>query len=532
MHASRRWLVVSVFILFAISLPLFLLASRQKQDPRSHASEPAAQEEIADEDNGNMLDEEANINNYSPEAENASNGQNSNAPLAPNTALNREVYGFITYWEVNDTANTYLQYKYLTTLAYFGLHMNKDGSINKTGHPYKVWSGATFHQIAMNAHNAGVRIHPTIVLFQGGNIHEMLAHHQDQAINNIMEMLTTSPNPVDGVNIDFETPRSADRDAYINFVGKLHDRMKAQNPNWTLVVDTLGSAADSANSPVTQLANNSDGLFVMSYHFKDPKNAKTAGSKNKYEVLQRVVSRYLSKVTPDKVILGFPLYTSSWKTSDNSLNSHTTGGAGQKLYRAIASDVKNIDVNYDPTEKTAWYALKCGNDWEEVYYDNRRALDDKFGLVNDNNLGGVGFWAFNQDRGSMDTWNAIYDSFAASGLTTPTPKPGFTTPNPTGNCQAVQGTGGGGGGGGGGHQPTPTPTLDLSQYKSADVNGDTHINLLDWHAIRSCSIFTKWRDTQVCPQGSDLQKNSDMDSNNEVDQDDITLWILKYHASK
>ncbi len=533
MHHSRKWLVLSVVLTLLIALPIFLLASKNQQEVRSHASGPDVATSLDEVDEGNQLEDTTNSNDSVSADETPANATSTNETTPNNPKLSKEVYGFIPYWEVNTDADKYLQYNYLTTLAYFGLHLNPDGTINKTGHPYKIWAGKTMHQITINAHAAGVKIHPTIVLFQGSNIHQMLSLHQDTAISSIMDVLTTSPNPVDGVNIDFESPSSSDKALLVKFIKNLDSTMKAKNPSWTIVYDTLGSSADSANSPLPDLEPYVDSFFVMSYHFKDPGKATQAGSKNRFAVLQRVVTNYLKRVSPDKVILGFPLYTSAWKTADGSLNSQSLGGAGQKLYRSIASDVKNIVVNYDPNEKTAWYALKCGNNWEEVYYDNQQALDDKFSLITQNNLAGAGFWAFNQDEGSLDTWNAIYDTFAdKSALPRPSAKPGFVTPAPTGSCKAI----------GSGLSPTTAPTqgplnpiptsTNVTQapinLKSDDINGDGKVDLLDWNILTACSIFSGIRNEKICPTGSIQQKASDLDGNGSVDQDDITLWIKQF----
>lgn len=536
MHNSRKWLILSIILTLLIALPLFILASKNQQEVRSRASGPNVATSIDEVVDGNQLEDTANSNAQVSADETPSNTTSTNETTPNNPRLSKEVYGFIPYWEVNADADKYLQYNYLTTLAYFGLHLNPDGTINKTGHPYKIWAGKTMYQITVNAHNAGVKIHPTIVLFQGSNIHQMLANHQDTAINSIMDVLTNSPNPVDGVNIDFESPSSSDKTLLVKFIKNLNSAMTAKNPKWTIVYDTLGSSADSSNSSLPSLAPYVDSFFVMSYHFKDPSKATQAGSKNRYAVLQRVVTNYLKRVSPDKVILGFPLYTSAWKTTDGSLDSLTTGGAGQKLYRSIASDVKNINVNYDPNEKTAWYALMCGSSWEEVYYDNQQALDDKFSLITQNNLGGAGFWAFNQDEGSLDTWNAIYDTFAdKTALPRPSAKLGFVTPAPTGNCKAI----------GSGLSPTAVPTggsvspipttINVTQapvnLKSDDINGDGKVNLLDWNILTACSIFSAIKNEKICPVGSAKQKASDLDGNGTVDQDDITLWIKQYNAS-
>jgi len=43
--------------------------------------------------------------------------------------LRREVFGFLPYWELGST----LDYNSLSTIAYFGIDLNTDGTLDKTG---------------------------------------------------------------------------------------------------------------------------------------------------------------------------------------------------------------------------------------------------------------------------------------------------------------------------------------------------------------------------------------------------------------
>ena len=66
-------------------------------------------------------------------------------PLAPLTAdqvshrLTREVFGYLPYWELNSGIDAYLRYDLLSTIAFFGVGIKVDGSLDTTTSGYKAY---------------------------------------------------------------------------------------------------------------------------------------------------------------------------------------------------------------------------------------------------------------------------------------------------------------------------------------------------------------------------------------------------------
>src|SRR5438132_8893125 len=54
------------------------------------------------------------------------------AATSSNEGLRREVFGFAPYWALNQGQQTIWNYSLLSTVAYFGLTVNGDGSFNHT----------------------------------------------------------------------------------------------------------------------------------------------------------------------------------------------------------------------------------------------------------------------------------------------------------------------------------------------------------------------------------------------------------------
>lgn len=470
-HFSKR-LILSILVINLFALPVILLVAKNQQDSGTRASGPTENltigaesdvtQDIPDEVSNSYIEEQTVDSQVEVQEKSLAQTRTLAAPsndTPTNNKLSKEVYGFLFHPFVTSTADNYLQYQYLTTLAYMGVSMQKNGLVSKENGPWRVWNSQAMHTITENAHKNGTKIHLTFVLFNTSKcptcISELVATPQSRqkAVNTIMDTLKNSPNHVDGANINFEVPHTSDREEFTDFIKRLDAAMNAYNPKWTLVIDTFPSSTSGGGFDLQALSPYVDGFFVESYSLRAYKSTDYAGSFNTAAALNKVAENYLTKVPGRKVILGFPLYTYGWKTADNSLKSKRTGGTGLILYKEVAKDIRSFTVNYDSKQPSAWYSYPvCKNGrttWRQVYYDNDKAFAAKFNIANNKNLGGVGFWAFNEDQGLMDVWNGIYTAFGdKTKLDKPVKKPGFVMPAATKvdkNCKP-------------GNNLTPTPT--------------------------------------------------------------------------
>src|SRR5450759_3868816 len=63
------------------------------------------------------------------------------------TALRREVLGFLPYWELGSTLN----YDTISTIAYFGVDLNGDGTLNKSGNGWNGWNSSAMTSVISDA---------------------------------------------------------------------------------------------------------------------------------------------------------------------------------------------------------------------------------------------------------------------------------------------------------------------------------------------------------------------------------------------
>lgn len=599
-----------------------------------------SQEPVNNEDAGNaqFSTELTTYSNESPtETEIQALNQAVNLTSTPsNSKLKKKVYVYIPYWEIDKEADIYLQYDFMTHFIYHGISLGKNGVINKTNGPYLVWKGQEMTKIVKNARASGVKVIPNIVLFNSSNssgLTDFLKNPEarKKGVRQIMNFLKNSPQPVDGVAIDFEYPASAQKEELTSFIKDLKNEMKTHNPKWDLIIAVAGYSYSGGGFDLKKLEPHIDGFFVMSYHLKDPRQAEKAGSTNPIGSLQKVADGYLEKLPAEKIVLGFPLYLAEWKTQDNSLRATKkpgTGGgktvaqnecglSGTTCTRLAQRYMKTYGRKYDSKDKAAYYSFYVcqgkNKGWHQVYFDDEQAFSDKFEMVNNKNLGGVGFWAQNYDKGYLDTWAAIYNKFADKANTSkPAKKPGFENPAPipSNGCDDQEASpipdsktklnleiGLNGIGSTGNQNPikksikikidifapdgvrisntsknitydpssgkykgtipidipkaelynifitspsylfarfdrniTPETTAVIPAFNlsAGDINEDGTRNLIDWNLVNACSIYNKIRNHNLCPDGSSLMTNSDLDSNGKVDLDDINLWRREF----
>ncbi len=181
------------------------------------------------------------------------------APAAAGTARpNREVFGFAQAGALGPSSgrgwNTW-DYSLLTTVAYFGLHVNSgDGNLvqvsngtTETG--WGVWNSTDVGDMINAAHGAGARVVLTIVSQENStNMCQSLLHASTTISWAVQQM---RGRHVDGINVDYESGNgpcggSDNRTLLRSLVANLRAQMDSDGVHHHLTVDTYASsAADS-----------------------------------------------------------------------------------------------------------------------------------------------------------------------------------------------------------------------------------------------------------------------------------------------
>jgi len=359
----------------------------------------------------------------------------------------REIYGFALASSLSDPSVGYPTWNFslLTTVAFFGLHVQDDGSFASDS-GMTVWNSSQLSGLLSTAHSSGTKVVLTIILqdFGAGTPHmcSALSHASTTIANTVAEVKVKG---VDGVNVDYEglngscgtgDPSWA-RHTLTSFASGLRSAMPAGSQ---LSVDTYASSATDPYGffDVAAIAPSVDSFFVMAYdleysnYSRAPTNCSrfclgpTAPLAGYYYNDTDTTNQYLSVVAASKVILGVPYYGRKSCVSSVAPNQYPTSSIVADMYLDAAGEsgssmvqpgsyAAHRDAN-DPPGQERWdtWVNTTLNCTRELYWDDTPALAQKYALINRTNLRGVGLWNLNYGGGAPELWATLSTYFACN----------------------------------------------------------------------------------------------------------------------
>jgi spore germination protein YaaH len=341
-------------------------------------------------------------------------------PAGTISSLRREVFGFLPYWELGST----LDYDTLSTIAYFGVNVNGDGTLSKSGNGWDGWTSSKLTSVIDNAHGHGSRVVLTIESFawdSAGIAAQTALLSTPAAVATAVQAIVAEvvSRGVDGVDLDFEPIAPGQKTNFVTFVRALRVALDAAHPGYELTFCATGRP-NTYDLPNLLAAGAADAVFIMGYNLRGGTPGVTGSIDPltspyiSYD-LTDTVNAFITKVPASKVILGLPWYGSAWSTAANHAvnappaSSATYGKPLEVYYDTLAglaamSDSTHLGKFYDTVEQTAWTAY-FGNyggqpTWREGYFDDSRALGARCDAIDGWNLRGVGIWALGYDNGN------------------------------------------------------------------------------------------------------------------------------------
>jgi spore germination protein YaaH len=388
----------------------------------------------------------------------------------------REVFGFALASSLSDPTVGYPSWNFslLSTVAFFGLHVNDDGTFAGDAGA-SVWNSSQLTGLLSTAHAAGTKVVLTIILqdFSPGTPHmcQGLGHAATTIAATVAEVKAKG---VDGVNVDYEglngscgspADPSWARHALNVLVGGLRSNLPAGS---YLSVDSYaGAAADPAGFfDIPGLGPKVDSFFVMAYDLEYSNYARaplncasfclgpTAPLTGYYYNDTNTAQQYAAVVPVSKVILGVPYYgrkgcvasatpnqtpaPSSSVAADTYLDATGESTSGMVQPGSYAT---HRDAN-DPAGQERWdtWFNTTMNCTRELYWDDTTSLAQKYALVNQDNLRGVGIWNLNYGGGAPELWSTLSNYFACPvniTISNPTNTNEFSLGLASGGCAAT-----------------------------------------------------------------------------------------------
>ena len=360
-------------------------------------------------------------------------------PAAAGSYLRREVFGFLPYWELSSV----LDYSTLSTVAYFGINLNTDGTLSKTGNGWNGWVSSTLTSQINAAHAHSTRVALTVEAFawdsNGVANQTALLSSPTASLTAAQQIAAEVGNRgVDGVNLDFEPIAPGQAANYVAFVRTLRVELDKVHAGYELTFCGTGhpNTYDLANLTAPGAA---DAVFIMGYDFRGG-SPTTTGSIDPLTSpyisfdISDAVNTYLGQAQASTVILGLPWYGHAWSTGavhtgNVAPASPATYGQPAAVYYSTAAplaamnDSTHLGKMYDTVEQTAWttYYGSYGGlpTWRELYFDDAQALTAKIAAIDRWNLRGLGIWALGYDTnsGNGDLTAAVRATLEVQGST-------------------------------------------------------------------------------------------------------------------
>ncbi|MGZ6295752.1 MAG: cell wall-binding repeat-containing protein [Candidatus Limnocylindrales bacterium] len=366
--------------------------------------------------------------------------------------LRREVFGFLPYWELSDSALR-LDDKALSTIAYFGVGADRSGHLVRTDPDGSAsvgwggWASSLLTGVINTAHANGTRVVLTVQRFawtsgQVADTNALLgnATARQTLANEIAAAVKARGS--DGVNLDFEPIPNGQAANFVAFVRLVRGALNARGSGYQLTFDATGSIGNYDVANLTA-AGAADAVLIMGYDYRGSASAKAGSidplSGPTYD-LTDTVNAYLARTSASKIILGVPYYGRAWSTASDAPNAITlpqnssNGYSSSATYAQAASLASTNGRRWDSVEQSPWTAYRrsnctgCATVWRELYYDDTSSLGQRYDLVNRKGLRGAGIWALGYDGTRPELYALLKSKFVND--TTP-PRTGIVRLAPT-----------------------------------------------------------------------------------------------------
>lgn len=348
------------------------------------------------------------------------------------------IYGYFPYW--NFEKIKYLRLDELTHLAYFGIYLGEDGNFEKTAigeddstvfEPgYKNWKESKeLGSLIEKCKQEGVRVALTVIAHTDEKIDNFLDCREcwNTFINNLVTELNV--RGVKDVNLNFEYAGETDPKRAVEFselTKFVNDRLDSIYGDSFVVASAFADSAQAqrVSSDLDNLGRNADGIFIMGYDFHRPLSdeigpvAPISGNKQN---ITSILNDFLTKVPPNKIILGVPYYGYNWVVESDDPSAKTLKDAdGHPLaqsqpYESVMDTILDVDpeVKWNEEGKSPYFTYTSPETGElrTVYFENKDSLKAKYQLTKDKSLAGVGIWALGYDGGYNELWDLLYDEF-------------------------------------------------------------------------------------------------------------------------
>ena len=290
----------------------------------------------------------------------------------------QEIWAYVLKGEENHLKGS----EPISDLAYFSAAVNELGRLSKIPDPSKIPEKV----------RSDKRLH--LVISTPSNISLMYwCLSKDQETRKLLiEDILKAAEPFDGLQIDFETVRVEESQAYLSFLKELKTRLPSKKIFSVAVPARTAEKEDAFN--YSKIAAIADRVLVMAYdeHWR-------TGSPGAIASLPwcKKVFLFSKKMIPThKLVMGIPLYGRVWQKQEVA--------RALKYPETLALWKKHPSPLDRTPDGTPYF------EYEEtvnasVYFEDVQSLKSKIAYYEEEHLEGVGFWRVTQEPNAL--WSLL-----------------------------------------------------------------------------------------------------------------------------
>lgn len=254
----------------------------------------------------------------------------------------------------------------------------------------------------------------SIVNFYSGVRGQDIAHavlNDPAAVENLISNILTvmKEKGYRGLNIDFESVSSADRESFNNFLRLAAERLHEEGYFISSAVapktgpDQRGLLYEAIDYPVH--GDLMDFVVLMTYEWGYRLGPPQAISP--VDKIRQVLDYAVTVIPREKIYFGFQIYARDWMLPFVPGQEAETFSSQEALERAAKY---NAVIMYDETAQSPYYRYvdEQGN-LHEVWFEDARSAQAKFDLVKEYGLEGISYWALGYPF--PENWELLEQNF-------------------------------------------------------------------------------------------------------------------------
>lgn len=317
-------------------------------------------------------------------------------------AVSGYAYPFISPWVLEQTL------PYLSELPIFSYGFTSEGELIPPTYGDDRWMIA-------EAINYGVQPVLTLTPFgPDGRFNNQLINsvvnnrqYSDQLIENLL--ITMEEKNYQGVDIDFEYILPSDRDAFTDFVSRVADTMRQNGYHTSVALAPKTSAQQQGllyeGKDYRALGEAADHVLLMTYEWGYTYGPPMAVAP--LNQVRRVVEYALTEIPAEKIDLGIPNYGYDWPLPyERGITAATTINNVWAVRIAVEH---GAEIFFDPVAESPYFTYTDAGVEHEVWFEDVRSLQAKFGLIEEYGLRGCGYWTIMQ--WFRANWELLYNRF-------------------------------------------------------------------------------------------------------------------------